>query len=214
MTVFRVEKLHRKMASRRGPAVGRGGGPGSQAGSRREVDNSSTDSSDSSGFLAGNQEEGQQENGGGGGRRKQAAPKKRDQAPPASRIKPTVRRGMQALREIRKYQKSTSLLIPKLPFSRLVREVALNVAGNSMQDLRCDALTFPHMERSSQVSAFFSRFQAAAILALQEAAEAYLTILFEDTVLCAIHAKRVTIMPKVSRFKRINNLIFLQHPTR
>jgi len=86
-----------------------------------------------------------------------------------------VRRGMQALREIRKYQKSTSLLIPKLPFSRLVREVALNVAGNSMQDLR---------------------FQAAAILALQEAAEAYLTILFEDTVLCAIHAKRITIMPK------------------
>ena len=213
MTVFRVEKLHRKMASRRGPAVGRGGGQGSQAGSRREVDNSSTDSSDSSGFLAGNQE-GQQENGGGGGRRKQADPKKRDQAPPASRNKPTVRRGMQALREIRKYQKSTSLLIPKLPFSRLVREVALNVAGNSMQDLRCDALTFPHMERSSQVSAFFSRFQAAAILALQEAAEAYLTILFEDTVLCAIHAKRVTIMPKVLGLKRDNNLIFRQYPTR
>ena len=213
MTVFRLVELHCKMASRRGPAAGRSGGPGSQAGSRREVDNSSSESSDSSGFLAGNQE-GQQENGGGGGRRKQADPKKRDQAPPASRNKPTVRRGMQALREIRKYQKSTSLLIPKLPFSRLVREVALDVAGNSMQDLRCDALTFPHMERSSQVSAFFSRFQAAAILALQEAAEAYLTILFEDTVLCAIHAKRVTIMPKVSRFKRINNLIFLQYPTR
>ena len=131
------------MASRRGPAVGRGGGQGSQAGSRREVDNSSSESSDSSGFLAGNQE-GQEENGRGGGRRKQADPKKRDQAPPASRNKPTVRRGMQALREIRKYQKSTSLLIPKLPFSRLVREVALNVAGNSMQDLRCDALTSTH----------------------------------------------------------------------
>ena len=143
MSVFRLAKLHSRMASRRGPAVGRGGGQGSQAGSRREVDNSSTDSSDSSGFLAGNQE-GQQENGGGGGRRKQADPKKRDQAPPASRNKPTVRRGMQALREIRKYQKSTSLLIPKLPFSRLVREVALNVAGNSMQDLRCDALTSTH----------------------------------------------------------------------
>ena len=131
------------MASRRGPAVGRGGGQGSQAGSRREVDNSSSESSDSSGFLAGNQE-GQEENGRGGGRRKQADPKRRDQAPPASRNKPTVRRGMQALREIRKYQKSTSLLIPKLPFSRLVREVALNVAGNSMQDLRCDALTSTH----------------------------------------------------------------------
>jgi len=140
------------MASRRGPAVGRGGGQGSQAGSRREVDNSSSESSDSSGFLAGNQE-GQEENGRGGGRRKQADPKRRDQAPPASRNKPTVRRGMQALREIRKYQKSTSLLIPKLPFSRLVREVALNVAGNSMQDLRCDALTFLHMARTSPVSA-------------------------------------------------------------
>lgn len=40
------------------------------------------------------------------------------------------------------------------------------------------------------------RFQSSAILALQEAAEAYLVGLFEDTNLCAIHAKRVTIMPK------------------
>jgi len=84
------------------------------------------------------------------------------------------RPGHQALREIRKYQKSTDLLIPKLPFSRLIREVATNVASH-VQDLR---------------------FQSAAIMALQEAAEAYLTTLFEDTVLCAIHARRVTIMPK------------------
>ena len=70
------------------------------------------------------------------------------------------------------------------------------------------------MERSSPLRAFFSRFQAAAILALQEAAEAYLTILFEDTVLCAIHAKRVTIMPKVSRFRKIDNLTFHQYRTR
>ena len=40
------------------------------------------------------------------------------------------------------------------------------------------------------------KFQAAALLALQEAAEAYLVGLFEDTNLCGIHAKRVTIMPK------------------
>ncbi len=76
-----------------------------------------------------------------------------------------------ALREIRKYQKSTDLLIRKLPFQRLVREIA--------QDYKTEL-----------------RFQTFAILALQEAAEAYLVGLFEDTNLCAIHAKRVTIMPK------------------
>jgi histone H3 len=82
-----------------------------------------------------------------------------------------VRPGTQALREIRRYQKSTELLIRKLPFQRLVREVA--------QDFKPDL-----------------RFQSHAIMALQEASEAYLTSLFEDTNLCAIHAKRVTIMPK------------------
>ncbi|RLN44646.1 hypothetical protein BBJ29_001166 [Phytophthora kernoviae] len=78
---------------------------------------------------------------------------------------------VQPLREIRKYQKSTDLLIRKLPFQRLVREIA--------QDYKTDL-----------------RFQSTAILALQEASEAYLVGLFEDTNLCAIHAKRVTIMPK------------------
>jgi histone H3 len=84
---------------------------------------------------------------------------------------PRGRPGTVALREIRKYQKSTELLIRKLPFQRLVREVA--------QDFKTDL-----------------RFQSHAIMALQEASEAYLTSLFEDTNLCAIHAKRVTIMPK------------------
>ncbi|KAH7846155.1 hypothetical protein Vadar_010555 [Vaccinium darrowii] len=78
------------------------------------------------------------------------------------------RPGTVALREIRKYQKSTELLIRKLPF---VREIA--------QDFKADL-----------------RFQSHAVLALQEAAEAYLVGLFEDTNLCEIHAKRVTIMPK------------------
>ena len=82
-----------------------------------------------------------------------------------------------ALREIRRYQKTAELLIRKLPFNRLVREVT--------QDFKTDL-----------------RFQAQAIMALQEAAEAYLVRLFDDTNLCAIHAKRVTIMPKDMQFAR------------
>lgn len=81
------------------------------------------------------------------------------------------RPGTVALREIRKYQRNTELLIRKQPFQRLVREIA--------QDIKTDL-----------------RFQSDAILALQTAAEAYLVGLFEDTNMCAIHAKRVTIMPK------------------
>eukprot|EP01066_Platyproteum_vivax_P002762 Platyproteum_vivax@DN13439_c0_g1_i1.p1 len=87
------------------------------------------------------------------------------------------RPGTVALREIRRYQKSTELLIRKLPFQRLVREIA--------QDLKSDL-----------------RFQSSAVGALQEAAEAYLVGLFEDTNLCAIHAKRVTIFPKDMQLAR------------
>ncbi|XP_032476784.1 histone H3.3A-like [Phocoena sinus] len=81
------------------------------------------------------------------------------------------RPGTMALCEVRRYQKSTELLIRKLPFQSLVREIA--------QDFKTDLC-----------------FQSAAIGALQEATEAYLVGFFEDTNLCAIHAKRVTIMPK------------------
>jgi histone H3 len=81
------------------------------------------------------------------------------------------RPGTVALREIRRYQKSTELLIQKLPFQRFVREIS--------QEFKPDL-----------------RFQRDAILALQEAAESYLVGLFEDTNLFAIHAKRVTIMQK------------------
>jgi len=97
----------------------------------------------------------------------------RKSAPTAGGVKKPhrYRPGTVALREIRKYQKSTDLLIRKAPFQRLVREIA--------QDFKTDL-----------------RFQSTAVLALQEAAEAYLVGLFEDTNLCAIHAKRVTIMPK------------------
>lgn len=79
--------------------------------------------------------------------------------------------GTVALREIRKYQKSTELLIRRAPFERLVKEIA--------QECKTEL-----------------RFQKSSIVALQEAAEAYLVGIFEDTNLCAIHAKRVTIMAK------------------
>merc|ERR1712043_54981 len=87
------------------------------------------------------------------------------------------RPGTVALREIRKYQKTTDLLIRKLPFQRLVRDIASEVKADC-------------------------RFQSQAILALQEATEAYLVGLFEDTNLCAIHARRVTIMPKDMQLAR------------
>jgi histone H3 len=87
------------------------------------------------------------------------------------------RPGTIALREIRKYQKSTELLIRKAPFQRLVREIAINIK----LDLQ---------------------MQSTALLALQEASEAYLVCLFEDTNECALHGKRVTIMPKVMQLAR------------
>ena len=93
------------------------------------------------------------------------------------------RPGTVALREIRKYQKSTELLIRKMPFQRLVREIC--------QDMeKCGGLQRDY------------RFQSTALLAIQEGAEAYLVGLFEDTNLCAIHAKRVTIMPKDMQLAR------------
>ncbi|EGR27760.1 hypothetical protein IMG5_189610 [Ichthyophthirius multifiliis] len=106
--------------------------------------------------------------------RKQLASKAaRKSAPATGGIKKPhrFRPGTVALREIRKYQKSTDLLIRKLPFQRLVRDIA--------HEFKAEL-----------------RFQSSAILALQEASEAYLVGLFEDTNLCAIHAKRVTIMTK------------------
>ena len=81
------------------------------------------------------------------------------------------RPGTVALRDIRRYQRGTDLLLRKLPFQRIVREIAM--AGK-------DGL----------------RFQASAVLAMQEATEAHLVNLFADTCLCAIHGRRVTIMPK------------------
>jgi histone H3 len=87
------------------------------------------------------------------------------------------RPGTAALKEIRRYQKSTELLIKRLPFQRLVRELA--------SEIRSDI-----------------RFQSAALEALHTASEAYLVGIFEDTNLCALHAKRVTIMPKDMQLAR------------
>lgn len=78
------------------------------------------------------------------------------------------RPGTVALRQIRKYQKSSDLLLPKLSFQRLVREITQSMRGDI-------------------------RFQSQALLALQEATEYFLTSIFEDTNLCALHAKRCTI---------------------
>ena len=110
---------------------------------------------------------------GGKAPRKQLATKAaRKSAPATGGVKKPhrYRPGTVALREIRRYQSSSNLLIPKLPFQRLVREIA--------QDMLMDI-----------------RFQSTALLALQEASEAYLVQLLEDTNLCAIHAGRVTIKP-------------------
>jgi histone H3 len=83
------------------------------------------------------------------------------------------RPGTVALREIRRFQKSTDVVIRKLPFQRLVREITQNLYPG--KDLR---------------------FQSLSMLALQEASEAYLIGMLEDTNLAAMHAKRVTIMPR------------------
>lgn len=81
------------------------------------------------------------------------------------------RPGTVALRQIKQFQKSSDLLLRKAPFQRLVREV-------------------------SQTGKDSLRFQSAAILAIQEAAESFIVSLLADTNLCAIHTRRVTIMPR------------------
>ena len=87
--------------------------------------------------------------------------------------------GTVALREIRRYQKSTDLLIHKVPFQRLAREV--------LQDLNKPG-SYPHFNATW--------FQAISLLAIQESVEAFSVGMFEDINLCVIHARRVTIMPK------------------
>ena len=97
------------------------------------------------------------------------------------------RPGTVALREIKRYQKATLLLLAKAPFQRFVRAICDGIDGQL-------------------------RFQSQALLALQEAAEAYLTGLFEDSNLCAIHANRVTVMKKdLELARRIRGERFIDH---
>ena len=91
----------------------------------------------------------------------------------ATRFKP----GTVALREIRKYQKSTELLLRRQPFQRIVRDIAQGMVPDI-------------------------RFQASSLAALQEACEAYMVGIFEDTNQCAIHARRVTIMVRDMQLAR------------
>ncbi|PRP83580.1 histone H3 [Planoprotostelium fungivorum] len=106
-------------------------------------------------------------------RRKQTSPQRTPQSKgKRPKVAQPKRRpaGVKAIREIRKFQASTSLLIPRAAFTRLVREVVLDI---SIQDLR---------------------FKRDALEALQHATEAYLVHLFEDATLCTVHGKRVTLM--------------------
>lgn len=97
------------------------------------------------------------------------------------------RPGTVALREIKRYQKSTDLLMAKAPFQRFVRSICDGIDGQL-------------------------RFQSQALLALQEAAESYLSGLFEDANLCAIHATRVTVMKKdLDLARRIRGERFHDH---
>ncbi|OWF51491.1 histone H3.3-like [Mizuhopecten yessoensis] len=106
-------------------------------------------------------------------RKSKSQPGSKDKTASPGRKVHRYRPGTRALMEIRRYQKSTDLLLRKLPFSRVVREIVQN--------------KHPGLQL---------RWEATAIMALQEASEAYLVHLFEDANLCAIHAKRVTVMPK------------------
>jgi len=117
---------------------------------------------------------------GGKAPRQQLATKAARKSIPTSRgvKKPhRYRPGTVALREIRRYQKSTNLLIRKAPFQRLVKQIAQEIKESV-------------------------RFQSTAVLALQEASEYYLVGLFEDTNMCALHGKRVTITPKDMQLAR------------
>merc|ERR1711939_32284 len=133
----------------------------------------STNTLDNTSTMARTKQTARKSTGGKAPRKQLASKAARKSAPSTGGVKKPHRYkpGTVALREIRRYQKSTELLIRNLPFQRLVREIA--------QDFKSDL-----------------RFQSSAIGALQESVEAYLVSLFEDTNLCAIHAKRVTIQSK------------------
>ncbi|CEM15052.1 unnamed protein product [Vitrella brassicaformis CCMP3155] len=117
----------------------------------------------------GGRDEGEQQQRGTSARRRDS---------PEGRKKIRHRPGFRALREIRKYQKSTDLLIPKLPFARLVKETTYKLFGEHF------------------------RWSVEALQCVQTAAEAHLTGIFADAQLCSFHAKRVTLMLNDIRLAR------------
>jgi len=118
------------------------------------------------------------------------------QARAATRRPRRYRPGTVALREIRKFQKGTELLIRKAPFQRLVREIMYEL---NFKEITRDNETYVI---ANQGYIEPKRMQSTAMLALHEAAEYYLVEFFEWANLCALHAKRVTIMPKDMQLAR------------
>jgi histone H3/H4 len=110
------------------------------------------------------------------------------------------RPGENAIREIRFYQRNTDLLIRRLPFARLVKEVQTYFFRNEYRFV--DETSFNNHNNYIYLLFIYCRWQATAMIALQEAAEAHLVGLFEDANLCTIHAKRVTLMPKDMQLAR------------
>lgn len=107
--------------------------------------------------------------------------------------------GIMALKEIKRLQKGFDLLIPRASFHRLVREITLSVASER-NDSAADEPGF--------------RYQAAALEALQEATETFMTRLFEDAYLCTIHAKRVTLFIQDLRLcQRLQHIPTFKHTT-
>lgn len=104
-----------------------------------------------------------------GGKTQTKQPDAKKHQPPKKKRR--YRPGTVALREIRKYQKTSDLLVAKAPFQRIVKEICTNIKSDI-------------------------RYQSSAVLATHEAAESYLVGLNEDANFCAIHGKRVTVMPK------------------
>ena len=104
-------------------------------------------------------------------RKSTAKPPRKISLPEPPRTEKLYRPSTKVLQEIRRYQVSTDLLLPRSPFHRIVQEITFQLTGKA-----------------------FIRFQGAAMCALQEAAEVFLTGMFEESYLLAIHARRVTLM--------------------
>lgn len=115
------------------------------------------------------------------------AKKKTAPAEGGMKAKRRFRPGTVAIREIKRYQKATKFMLAVAPFQRFIRVISEGIDGTL-------------------------RFQSQALVALQEAAESYLTGLFEDANLCAIHATRVTVMKKdLDLARRIRGERFHDH---